>query len=1157
MRITGRISAWLTHRSTEVREPDRPAHDGGLRRKLDEAGFGAEYNLGLLNIGRLRKTISKPAAVIEPRDLKETRPPAPSVPADSTGTPNLPDVAKLVSKHSSEPVKEALQKIEAILKEAQHLKALEPQDLRLMSIALVTACDPHTIEHPSALPALTKVARAFAAGRFQFEFDKEVTDVHRHEDLLAACALRCLAAAGARGVSAAAAAIDVSIADEFRDQDGHVDPKWFAQVAAAADKLDPDRTKSFSEIVDIAADTIKYTTPPDCYNSSEVKRLGRDVPILNGDHSLKRWASAETLLANRRHLNATVKEAPNKDQIKNRIPAIALLSLMRPRDPGEQPSEVERAAVNLMRNGLTDDSKGTPLSYANHRISKLGTYARRLKGKIFTRKWFADHFHHKNPLRVAVARGEVDRPESAFSSMRATKDSAQEMASIFGRLYEHVESLSPAEQEARSEGRSPEQQLIEENTLYHKVLLDHWAERHITTQQLDTQIERNEKRALQGKLETMLGTGGTTGNPSQRLRQRESGMLHSETFNRYVQMLRTQELNPEHLQKTGWDLVAYLGEAIRTVEAILPPSGDAELAAPSAADEPLIDAARLSPRQRVANDIVTLLAHHGKDKVALPGTRHEGAFPVASEEAMKAAGEALRGLETALLGVRTKEDAGPMHPERQRAMNAHAKDQPRFNTKQERRADPIGFLAHVVRDFELGSSLMLSNGHFCGVNLPLPPFTAWLPVTPVQALGRLGARHRREGVIKALLSSAGGEIFLGTARGWEAEALLGATGGAGIAGGLTVGLGGAIGAGGSATQEEGVYVRIPRNGEAGGEAGQHGDAVVASRMSEVLSAIKELTNGGTPEERQRQIDVIAMELHVLFPEVSISEVRGKDAQTEKHPITARMEGGVGLLTSLTAPATLRVMGLGAEVAYDRSSRQRKEQGGRINVSVRGSEYSASVTGGLRANVRGTGIDLASLKTPIVTRGSSKRTTLVKLDGSHSTSFRVEITTNLKQFLANAAKAMPGLVHSELILARRAKLTEENVDTRLPGVTRQDALQIERDEQAASLQKALDNIEPSTDAMYHVWSKVRPDAATALDYLDTVATLAGGSPLLKGVANECSKEYRRVADDPASFSPEDAYQSVARVWQLDVGTPVVADVGRRSTQRWTANRANAC
>jgi len=1165
MPISGISSARATRQASDLLRAARPAHGGRWRRFLGKLGFKPELDLSLMGVWRRRRTVAEPVPVIEPRDFARARP-SPSVAADAASIPGLHDPADLFRSRCSARVGDVLHAVEGALVEAPHMAALSPQKRMLVSTALVKALGADDLRNPEALQALQAATGAFSAGHFD---PQEHPDVDRDAVLCAAHALRLLAAAGGPGASVAAAAIDGPLAQEGargslalvrRDDQGRADARWFSDFSAAADALDPQRELSFGQIAGIAADTVVRTTPADCYTLGEA-----GIPELHADYGLDRWESSEGLLGARHHLGAT------EDMIRNRIPAIAFLALTRP--PGEHRSEVERAAVSALRNGLTDDLKGSDLAFAHHRTAKLATYARRVKDGILGR------LRHKNPLRVAVERGEVDRPENTLSSMRATMHSAQRMGSIFGRLHGHLESLSSREQKVRARDRSNGRRSVEVDIPYHKVLFDHWGKRFITTQQLDTRLEHEEQYALVRELESMSGTAGRP-------------------LERYKQMAFRQELDPAYLQKTGWDLVAYLRDAIDTVAALPRPVAE-PAAAPRAADpsaagassgaglygmaarvggllsglaayrrpapsadddvffdahEHLIDAAEHSPGQRMANDVVTLLARDdGAGTDADPRSGLGGAVPLASEAMLERARRALSELETSLLGIRTTRGEEPTHPERLRAMEARGEVLHGFDAKQARREDPIGFLAHAVRDFELGSSVTLANGRFHGVNLPLGLGTAWLAATPVQALGRIGLRRRKEAVINATLSSAGGEIFLGTARGLEGGASIGAAAGIGFAGGLLAGGGASVGISASSTRGEGVYLRIPRNGEAGGGAGRatpaglDGDHVVARRMSEVLSAIGELSDG---ENR----DALLMKLMARFPELSVSVVRGKDAQTEIRPRAIRGDVGAGLFSSVTHP-TIRALGVGAAAEFDRAIRfRRTEARGHSNVSVSGGASSdrGSVSLAGDGTVPGSGLDLFSLRTPVAQSGRMDATTLLRQDGVHSpSSFRTSTTPSLARFRADADAAMPGLVDFALSRdARRAALTRDRVDGRALDTTSGAALQRERDLQAASLRNGLENIQHAPDATYTVFSMLRPQAATALDELHALRNLVRNEPDFEGAVRPLEAEYERVANDPASFRAAYAFQTTDRTLQTTGGWQVALDVGKRTTLRWT-------
>lgn len=1145
-----------------------------------------------------------PAENLAPRDVA----------ADATSGPGVFDAAEVVLSKSPKPVQHALKAVNNLLKDTEHLKALAPQQLMLISTALVRALGSKNLSDPSELKQLREATHAFA---------KEQFDPRQHSDLdpgVVLCALRALrvlASTGGPGAVVAFASFNgphARAGSELGKQGtlgqgsaNLADPKRLADFLAAADLLDPGREQSIPEITRDATKTVKRTTPrefwyevsqagvvktsdiphqaeeervqetdvrPEVYsakdyegdrnnykaaleqrksapritvetrghrndadkevrspqkkeiqnatgsteaNATDPKHInskgtreeilirsyskaydeldshkksiinriidaehsgrapghpnanktantpkpmagdtlrplaprqeihkaqkylgligdnklsltpaeqsradedwvaitknkelvatleerldahtrrheasaGPSILKLTPNYSFERFENPENLHAAKRHLDLT-----DDRMIKNRIPAIAFLSLSRP--PGENSSEVERGAVGLVRNGLADDSKGSPLDLANKRIGKLATYVRRLsQGGIFTRKGLLNRFHHKNPLEALVKLDVVDRDENVRRSMRATKNSAQQMASIYGSLYEHFESISEVEKLAYMKASSAEQISIETDTPYNKVLFGHWAKRDISTQQVDTKIEYEEQDAMVAELKNMPNLGMA--------------------IKRYITRVDgTNEFDPVYLQKTGRDLVAYLGNAIKTVEDIKTQSG----------------MSKLSPLQRMANGVVTILAHHKKDGIEPPGKRPEGL--IASEETLQAARKALGDLETALRGVRTKEGAGAIDPERPRAMEARAKTPHQFETEQGRLDDPIAFFASKVRTFELGSELKLSNG------------------------------RAREAVITASLSPACGEIFVGTRGKW--------------------GGGGAKGSSRSSTRSEGVYLRIPRNGEAGGPAGQDGDDVVARRMSEMLLVID-------TEIKRKNEDELVPKLVARFPELSVSFVDGKGAETEVVPLSGRVDVGT-----------------------------RDEQGGRTKVTMRSA--------------------------------ASQETTIVQQDGVHSPySSQVQKTPYFSKFRTYAGKAMSGLVDFEMERPRRVALTKVRVDGR-NNQTEEQALQGERAEVAASLESRLANIKPAPDKTYTVISELRPKHRAALDQYLAFRNVAGKGPEFEGAVEALDERYKAIAEDRDSFRPKEAYQSTKRTDETTGGWRVVVEWFRRTKREST-------
>jgi hypothetical protein len=374
-------------------------------------------------------------------------------------------------------------------------------------------------------------------------------------------------------------------------------------------------------------------------------------------------------------------------------------------------------------------------------------------------------------------------------------------------------------------------------------------------------------------------------------------------------------------------------------------------------------------------------------------------------------------------------------------------------------------------------------------------------------------------VVSASLSSTGGEIFLGTARGWSGEVGIGAAAGLPVMVGAVVGAGGGVEGAGETTRTQGVYLRIPRNGEAdGGTAtptpiGLDGDHVVARRMSDVLAAVDALI-------RSAHGDHLLLALMARFPELSVSVVRGRDAQTERRPFMFRPRIGAGLFVPIV-PST-RVVGIGFDGELERYTRTRRsEAGGRSNVSVRGARTADRLGGSVAIDgvVPGSNADLLSVRTPIARRGLMNTSTLLRQDGAHSLfSFRLESTPNLAQFERVAKRTLPELVaFAQTRDPRRAALTEGRVDARPPETTEEAARQRQRDQQAAAILNGIEHIEHDTRRTYAVFSLLRPDAVTALDELHAMANVSREDPALAGSVASRAYASATVSLDCATFT----------------------------------------
>jgi hypothetical protein len=1015
------------------------------------------------------------------------------VPADESSPVGLNRTRTLVQEDASvsPDMLRLLAAVEQKLGEYEHLQGLDESSRMLASVALVGATGVVNASDAQALTRSLAVTKALATGDIVPE-DSEDPDAA----LRAAGAMRALLAAGGSGPRIAATIVGLQ-SDSIRQE--------FTNYCTAADALDPDRKLSFAQIYQKALTTAAHVG-------------------FNPTQSLEEWQSSAQL----------GERQVSPSSIRDGIPSIALLALARP--PNER-SPAERAAISAVRNRLMDDLPGSNLSFANGRIAKFLIHADRAKAGMRSR------LLHKNPLAIAVKLGETQRTPNAISSMRASMRSAKTMAELFGGL--HRVGTEPGGASTSGSASAPPtaapQFSVDPDALYHAVMFKHWGNRFTTTQQLDTKLEEEEKSELIEELERTMGTEGP-----EIVRLREK--------------VNNQTLDPVYLEKTGWDLVGYLGSAIDAVAAeqvpaaLLPTSVSSAASASSqpasprdASSEPApVAAQRNEAGIELARRVVSMLAE------TCPTPTADAGAPPASVEPLARARTALAELEAILLPLRTNSGDMPIHEERARALADRSPDLTRFDTTQARRDDPIGYLARAVIDFELGDSLAATGGKFGGVGIPLGAVTAFMPGSPVHALGGPGVRRGTKAVVSASLTSAGGEVFLGTARNWTGEVGLG----------VAVGIGGThvLGAGGGAevareeTETQGVYLRIPRNGEADGGAatpGLNGDHVVARRMSELLESIQDLS-------RSDQGDRLLLALMERFPELSVSVVRGRNAQTERRPFIFRARIGAGVVVP-TLPS-IRVFGASLQAEQERGTViRRDEEGGRTPVRVLGGVPNANRLGGA-ASVAGlapaTNANLLNTRMPMIAaNGFTDTTHLVRQDGAHSTfSFRLQTTPNLLGFKSASEEALPGLVDfAQTRDLRRKQLTAKRIEDRPSDTTQADAKQRLRDEQAARIMNGIENIKPALpgNQTYTVFSVLRPDRAAYLDQLHAMINLMRDNPAFASAVALLEREYEDIATHAASFQPAYAFQSAKSFHESSKGLHLMFSGGVRGSSARTS------
>jgi hypothetical protein len=905
-------------------------------------------------------------------------------------------------------------------------------------------------------------------------------------------------------------------------------------MARAADVLDPTRTQSFASLRRSAEAVLQRTVPAPFRDRSEAGLS------LSPGFTLDHLSSA----LDRRHDRGDAASA-------TMLPAVAFLALIAPAE--RRPSEVERAAIHAVRNGLTDHHEGSDLAFSNGRISKLGTYAARVRGNLLSR------LVHKNPLLPIVARGDARMPDSVLSVMRAIRNSASTMARIFDGLH----ALSPdgSHQAAATAATRPDADgspIPATVAAYWAVVLEHWGKRYLTTQGLDQSPGPQTVERMRTSLRARLPDA----DPATR------GYLE--------QRLAGQTLEPHALESLGWELVGALQASVRSAGATTAPIESAGTegsgAAHRARERPSDDIAppeRIDPTER-ARAVVRMLAGLGRPaRASEDGSTRR---PQTDADLAAAASDVLRGLESSLLAMRIsvaspssdgpagpgrtarRDGAGaPTHPEKARALAERGQRPAPSAGRAERASDPIGFLADCIGRFELGSSVTMSRGHLKGVNFPHGLVTSILSAfvpSPVQLTGRFASRERREAVLSASLSSSGGEIFVGTVAASECERAYGAAAGLPVVPGvLGVGVGGTISRRESDTRASGVYLRIPRSGEvideASGDdgrahhapAGLDGDHLVAARMATVLKRIAALT-AVSPEQAAPGARHVVLRLLAEFPELSVGVVRGPDRQGESAPDIVRVDAAVGLVSPYVPAMTLA----GAVVSVERAgaiTRWRHEEGGHNRVTVKGEgDYSRLDAGARLAGlVPGSGLNLAAVRTPIAHGGVARSTTVARLDGSVAgSSFRTHTTPNLGTFRRRVDAALPGLVDFGLAVGGNEAAAGEREQARL--------------RQASHLIAGTERIEHGAGKTYTVFSIIRPDARTALDNLAALESITEGAHRTSAVAGLANEAFARIAGSDDAFRPSFAFQTDDRMDEHQAGTRVLLEAQVRTAIRWT-------
>jgi hypothetical protein len=798
-----------------------------------------------------------------------------------------------------------------------------------------------------------------------------------------------------------------------------------------------------------------------------------------------------------------------------RLAALAVIGLTRP--AGSVAAPGEKSAICAARNGLLSDRPGgMPLEYARARIGKTITYLDRLE------QGGLRNAVHKNPFRALAQPAAPTMPESVLRSMRAS----QQLADRLARIYSALADTSRSEPTAVTPGRRGDphaSDLHAYDAAVHSVV----AGRTLTTQGREPLLNSLERAAVLAKLPPGVGAPGTDGEHWAALR------------------VEAQRTGTDDLVNGGRRLLAKLEAACRRFEDALRahPAQPHDAAGPEAG----VDPQHPTPLGLDDRTVVSIL---GRTAADAPSGAASSGQPVSDDAAMVAAAKgSLERLQAAITAVRS----GPRGADPARGVSTLP---PGSSAAQAPRNDPIAFLSEQARQFELGSSIVLANGRVLGANLPAAVATAaanfYVPL-PASALGRIAASGKREAVFSLSLTSAGGELFVGTVRSKDLDVALGAAGGFPLGPAGLVGLGGSIGVGRSRSDTNGVFMRLPRNREVpatpdgGGRAlaGVPGDEAVAARLSELVDAIGSIA-AASPRSLMR--DELLDELMERFPEVSISETQSKGAQYEVHPLRSRLDFGAGWIPSIPMPAKVAVVGLNAGVSVDaRVESARSEASGSTPVEVRASSHTVAVSGEVTAGT-GFGVTGLSLRGRTLADAKAESVVLVRQDGAVSPfSYRMRTTSDLEELRQWAEPAMGAM--TDFSLERdRVRL---HLDMRPDASGRQAFLPDIRAGEANQIRRTIATFEPTTDSKYTLFSVIRPDARDRLNENSALLSLLEGVPGAKDVRDRLAQEFESIRERPESFRPQFAFQTTERSSLLTGGLNFGVTIGGQTSMRVAA------
>jgi hypothetical protein len=788
-------------------------------------------------------------------------------------------------------------------------------------------------------------------------------------------------------------------------------------------------------------------------------------------------------LAEIKNLAADIVNAADPQDPK-RLAAQAMVAL-------QGPLEVQQdVAIRAVRNGLGVGGAGSAFAFANARLAKAATWSNggpQFSGWLAGVRTAVGRVFHKNPLgeeTLSSGKAVLGRIDPALVSMRATRESADRLSAIFGRLLD-LEPPGPGHQ---TNDPAPALTKFIEDSSYHHAVYGHWAKRPVVAQQVMRTLSDQQKEGIQESI--------SNSKVGEELKVRLCGKAND-----------LSELNPETLLKTGWDLVAALRGAIERY----------------AADQ--------DANSRDAQ-VVDKLA-------AIPSTKEgqplDGSNP-------KKAERTLQRLEDALLGIRSEHSPGiDAHPQAQRARERQATDR-KLNAQASDR--PLLQLAASVERFEVGSSLTLTNGGAVGVSLPLSAVNFAIGGA-FGVAGEIRAKTGKTAVCSMSLTATGGEIVFGTTRQNLARAKLGAVVGFG-SDHWPVGVVGTVGYTFEGSGTRAVVIRIPRTGKAKGtghgegKPGIEGDRIVADRMAQVLRHVDGLARQGSTGA---MVEALLQE----FPDVQITTVRDPWHRPPDVTHKGSVDIGVGFGHAQSDPSdasnrdtrhAFSILGGTLAVEASRRSTETREDGP-FKVEQLGKLTALKLTAGAQmvGALPGSQSHLASAQMQVHNRFAGRIVKLAMDDGKPN-----ENSVLLEQAPSPISPHGKALLHKRIweLAAFQLDLNNKDVLAKLVDGRENKEAHIAQllQNKAYTLTQAIEAWPVTNDSSFLILSKPTPEICSEIAQLSAIKQLAKNDRATAKVFDAAEKARRQVLLDDTSFEAKFAIRPTEQTTERSAGTPVL-------------------